>query len=113
MEEYYVYMEDYQCNFAPTPSNPSPARQVLASVKVLRPGHAVCEEARGSSGPRRTSLLLLGKAGRGTPFHVDRTQVENIACPVVGKSNVWHTYASQISHKWCFPANLCLLCRMW
>ena len=106
--EYYVYMEDYQCNFAPTPSYPSLACQVLASVKALRPGSEVCEAARGLSDPRRTSLLLLGKAGRGTPFHVDRTQAENICFPVVGKSKVRQTSTSQGMHSQFFTVLLIL-----
>ena len=58
----------YQCNFAPDLSYPSQACEVLASVKATRPGHEMCEEPHGLMDPMRTSLLLLGKAGRGTPF---------------------------------------------
>lgn len=87
----------YQCNFAPAPCHQSHACEVLAGVKALRPGNEVCEEAHGLADPMRTSLLLLGKAGRGTPFHVDRTQAENIAFPVVGKSKVRHTHMFQSS----------------
>ena len=87
----------YQCNFAPDASYPSQACEVLASVKAIRPGHEMCEEAHGLMDPMRTSLLLLGRAGRGTPFHVDRTQAENIAFPVVSKSKVRHTHTCQTS----------------
>ncbi|KAL0017781.1 hypothetical protein WJX77_011608 [Trebouxia sp. C0004] len=38
----------------------------------------ICEAARGLTDTSRTGLLMLGKAGLGTKFHVDRTQAENV-----------------------------------
>lgn len=91
----------FQCNFAPDPCCPSSACDTLASVKALRPGSQVCAEAYGLSDTMRTSLLLLGKAGRGTPFHVDRTQAENIAFPVVSKPKVRHLkFTPIVTQQW-------------
>ncbi|KAL3134271.1 hypothetical protein ABBQ38_006535 [Trebouxia sp. C0009 RCD-2024] len=46
------------------------------SVKAARPGIQVCEAARGLTDTSRKGLLMLGKAGLGTKFHLDRTQAE-------------------------------------
>ena len=58
------------------------------SVKAARPGSHICEAARGLIDTCRTGLLMLGKAGLGTKFHVDRTQAENVAFSVIHKPKV-------------------------
>ncbi|KAL3137357.1 hypothetical protein ABBQ32_006889 [Trebouxia sp. C0010 RCD-2024] len=75
----------FQCNFEPDTAVESAPCQVLMSVKAARPGSQVCEAARGLTDTSRTGLLMLGKAGLGTKFHVDRTQAENVAFSVVDK----------------------------
>ncbi|KAL3134290.1 hypothetical protein ABBQ38_006553 [Trebouxia sp. C0009 RCD-2024] len=75
----------FQCNFEPDTAAKSAPCQVLMSVKAARPGSQVCEAARGLTDTSRTGLLMLGKAGLGTKFHVDRTQAENVAFSVIDK----------------------------
>ncbi len=79
----------FQCNFEPDTAVESAPCQVLMSVKAARPGSQVCEAARGLTDTSRTGLLMLGKAGLGTKFHVDRTQAENVAFSVVDKPKVY------------------------
>ena len=79
----------FQCNFEPDTAVESAPCQVLMSVKAARPGSQVCEAARGLTDTSRTGLLMLGKAGLGTKFHVDRTQAENVAFSVIDKPKVY------------------------
>ena len=75
----------FQCNFEPDTAVESAACQVLMSVKAARPGSQICEAARGLIDTSRTGLVMLGKAGLGTKFHVDRTQADNLALSVIDK----------------------------
>ncbi|KAL3149517.1 hypothetical protein ABBQ32_002297 [Trebouxia sp. C0010 RCD-2024] len=75
----------FQCNFEPNTEVESIPCQTLMSVKGARPGSQICEAARGLTDTSRTGLLMLGKAGLGTKFHVDRTQAENVAFFVIHK----------------------------
>ena len=79
----------FQCNFEPDTAVESAPCQVLMSVKAARPGSQVCEAARGLTDTSRTGLLVLGKAGLGTKFHVDRTEAENVAFSVIDKPKVY------------------------
>ena len=78
----------FQCNFEPNTEVESVPCQTLMSVKAARPGSQICEAARGLTDTSRTGLLMLGKAGLGTKFHVDRTQAENVAFSVIHKPKV-------------------------
>ena len=78
----------FQCNFEPNTEVESFPCQTLMSVKAARPGSHICEAARGLTDTSRTGLLMLGKAGLGTKFHVDRTQAENVAFSVSHKPKV-------------------------
>ena len=73
----------FQCNFQPGVEQSSQQCMYLAAIKTVRPGRDVCEESRGIIDPIRTSLAMFGREGLGTGFHVDRSQAENIAFPVV------------------------------
>ena len=78
----------FQCNFEPNTEVESVPCQTLMRVKAARPGSQICEAARGLTDTSRTGLLMLGKAGLGTNFHVDRTQAENVAFSVIHKPKV-------------------------
>ena len=82
------YNEYFTCNFEQDPSLPQATSEALLAIKAVRPGNTICEEAHSILDPMRTSLLLLGKTDSGTGFHVDRTQAENIAFPIVNKTKV-------------------------
>ncbi len=78
----------FQCNFEPNTEVESFPCQTLMSVKAARPGSHIFEAARGLTDTSRTGLLMLGKAGLSTNFHVDRTQAENVAFSVIHKPKV-------------------------
>ncbi len=78
----------FQCNFEQNTEVESVPCQTLMSVKAARPGSQMCEAARGLTDTSRTGLLMLGKAGLGTKFHVDRTQAENVAFSVIHNPKV-------------------------
>jgi len=78
----------YQCNFETVAGASSLTYATLSGMKKERPGYVMCEEAYSLIDRERTSLLLLGKAGRATGFHVDRTQAENMAFPMALTSKV-------------------------
>ena len=78
----------FQCNFEPNTEVESFPCQTLMSVKAARPGSHIFEAARGLTDTSRTGLLMLGKAGLCTKFHVDRTQAENVAFSVIHKPKV-------------------------
>ena len=78
----------YQCNFETIAGASSLTYATLSGMKKERPGYLMCEEAYSLIDRKRTSLLLLGKAGRATGFHVDRTQAENMAFPMALTSKV-------------------------
>lgn len=73
----------FQCNFQPDVEQSSKQCIYLAAIKAARPGSDVCEESPGIIDPIRTSLAMFGRDGLGTGFHVDRSQAENVAFPMV------------------------------
>ena len=78
----------FQCSFEPNTEVKSLPCQNLMSVKAARPGSHIFEAAHGLTDTSRTGLLMLGKAGFGTKFHVDRTQSEIVAFSVILKPKV-------------------------
>ncbi|DBB03052.1 TPA: hypothetical protein ACH3X1_000030 [Trebouxia sp. C0004] len=75
----------FECNFEPNTEVESFPCQNLMSVTAARPGSHICEAASGLTDTSWTGLLMLGKAGLGTKFHVDRTKAENVAFSVIHK----------------------------
>lgn len=81
----------YQCTFEPHRLAESHGCKAMSEVRALRPGSKICKEAYAITDPMHSSLLLFGKAGLCTGFHVDRTQAENIAFPLSDKAKVRRT----------------------
>lgn len=72
----------YQASFNSKSELGSAACREIMRLRAERGSSMMGEAAWGILDPRSTGVLLLGKEGLGTPFHVDRTQAENIAFPV-------------------------------